>query len=959
MKSSRKAAQGLAVFAILSTAQAGFAQPKATGSLAGTVTDAQGGVLPGASIVALHLPTGASAQAVTGSDGRFVLPGLRPGGPFKITVTMAGFRVQERRDVFVTAGEVTRVDTVLQLASIDVAVTVEGYRDSHSRALQQKQTATNIMDIVSSDAIGNLPDRNVSEAVGRLPGLSLMLDFAGGEGRYVSIRGVEPSLNQVTLDGATLAAPGGVRLGRAVPLDTLGASQISQIEVIKSVTPDLDANALGGILNIKTTSPFARKGRFLAGSAGGNYSATREKSALSANVNFSDLFGPGEKWGLSAGANYDKRYYANHRLQSAWNLRTINGTDIWLPNSLELNTDAGFFERYGGNFGLEYHPDTDTRFYLRLNYTAQNHPFDQFETNVNVANTSNRVTLDSPTTGVFAAAGVRTERRELNDRIDQELLAVTGGFKKVIGEFTIEPMLTFSSAQEDLVLVRRRDFRSNTGTTGPVIFDFGGFEFRRWEVDPALDTPAKYLLRRTGDNGGGTNEDTLTAKIDIRREAHKLFGHPGYLKAGFKYLQRDRVVDLTAFRLLPTAAWTQTLAQLGTQPPIPGYRGRFTTGFRVNGQAVTDFIQANPSMTTVDAVTTAANSIEDDFQLDEFIYSGYAMGSVDINKLTLLGGVRWEKTDDTLRAVEARTAGGTLVGEFPTSGTTSYDKLFPNLQAAYRFTKQIVLRAAITKTLGRPAYEDARPLSRFNYTPLGASALDPAFPNTGTLNIGNPDLGPFLSTNYDLSLEWYGKAHGIVSAALFHKGIQDPIYSFVETRRNVVQSGVGLERLDVTSVRNADSGDISGVEINIYQPFRFLPAPFDGLGIDANVTRMTSSVNVPTRPGEDFPFFLQPGKLANITLFYEKARFSGRIAWSYMDEQLISLGSNATLDFYRHPRDQYDAQLSYRITPHYSVVASARNLTREPERVSYGFTNRMRTTRDLGRDFRVGVSFNY
>jgi TonB-dependent receptor len=925
------------------------------GDIVGVVSDSSNKeFLPGASVLLVE----GGRTEFADSGGRFRFSGLAAGN-YTLRFMYVGHETKTEAVRVPASGEVV-VSIAMRQEVIELeAVVVEGYRAGRARAFQQKRNAINIADIVSSDAIGNLPDRNVSEAAGRLPGVSLVLDFDGGEGRYVSIRGVEPNLNQVTLDGATLAAPGGVRLGRAVPLDTLHASQISQIEVIKSATPDMDANALGGTLNIKTASPFDHKERFLAGSVGFNHSGTTEKSGLASDVTFSDIFGPKRHWGLSLGASYDKRFYANHRLQSAWDLRTIGGTEMWLPNRLELNSDTGIFERYGGNFGLEYRPEADARFYLRLNQSRQYHPFDQFETNVNVDNSPARVTLASPTSGTFAAAGVRTERRELNDRVDQHLLAITGGFSKVVGEFTIEPMATFSTAQEKTVLARRRDFRSNTGTTGAVTFDIGAFDFRRWAVDPAVDTPDKYPLRRTGDNYGTTDEDTLTAKIDVRRKADALFGRPGNLKAGFKYLQRDRVVDLTAVRLLPGATWNQTLAQLGTRAPIPVYRGRYTTGFRVNGQAATDYIKANPSATTFDAVTSAANSIEDDFDLDEYIYAAYAMGRVEIDKLTLLGGVRWEKTDATIRAVEARTVSGTLAGEFPTSGTRSYHEIFPNLQAAYRISDRFVLRAAITRTLGRPAYEDARPLSRFNYTPLGAAALNSAFPNTGTLNIGNPNLGPFLGSNYDLTLEWYGKGSGIVSAALFRKDVRDPIYSFVETRQNVVHSGVALERLDVSGVRNADSGRISGVEINLYQPFSFLPSPFDGLGIDANVTRITSTVKVPVRPGEDFPFFLQPGKIANVTLFYERARVSVRIAWSYVDEQLISLGSNATLDFYRHPRDQYDAQLSYRITPHYSVVASARNLGREPEQVSYGWTNRLRTSRDLGRDFRISLKFNY
>src|SRR5206468_9759255 len=134
------------------------------------------------------------------------------------------------------------------------AVVVQGYREGRSRALQFKKTSANILDVVSSDSIGNLPDRNVAEAAARVPGVSLSFqggDEDQGEGIYVSIRGVDPSLNQVMLDGATMAAPGGFRLGRAVPLNAISPGQVSQIEVIKSVLPDMDANSLGGTLNIK------------------------------------------------------------------------------------------------------------------------------------------------------------------------------------------------------------------------------------------------------------------------------------------------------------------------------------------------------------------------------------------------------------------------------------------------------------------------------------------------------------------------------------------------------------------------------------------------------------------------------------------------------------------------------------------------------------------------------------
>jgi iron complex outermembrane receptor protein len=137
--------------------------------------------------------------------------------------------------------------------------------------------------------------------------------------------------------------------------------------------------------------------------------------------------------------------------------------------------------------------------------------------------------------------------------------------------------------------------------------------------------------------------------------------------------------------------------------------------------------------------------------------------------------------------------------------------------------------------------------------------------------------------------------------------------------------------MDFSSRKNADEGRISGVELSVYQPFRFLPRPFDGFGIEANYTRISSSVKIPTRPGEDLPFFRQPDDIVNATLFYEKARFSGRVAYSYASEQLLSVGGNVLADTLITARGQYDALFSYRISDNYRITASVRNVTREPE----------------------------
>jgi TonB-dependent receptor len=311
------------------------------------------------------------------------------------------------------------------------------------------------------------------------------------------------------------------------------------------------------------------------------------------------------------------------------------------------------------------------------------------------------------------------------------------------------------------------------------------------------------------------------------------------------------------------------------------------------------------------------------------------------------------------RAVEERTIGSGLPIRIPSSGTANYDKYFPNLQGVYHFTEQLQLRAAYTQTIGRPAYEDARPLAVFNYSPI-ISPLNPQFANTGAVTVGNPKLKPYFSQSYDVSLEWYAKKSGSVfTAAAFRKEIADPIYTFAETQRNTVYSGVGLESLTFTGKLNGTSGRISGVELNLHQPFRFLPAPFDGFGIDGNITFISSQEVIPTRPGEDIPFFRQPSKIRNLTFFYEKAGLSARIAYSFSGEQINTLGGSLLNDRYNRNRKQYDGQVRYRFTKNYSATFSVRNITREPDEASYGIKYLVQSSRLLDRDYKLSLDFNF
>ena len=183
-------------------------------------------------------------------------------------------------------------EEIVELEEYEVA----GFREGLAKAMADQRAASNIIDIVSADSVGKLPDSNVAEALSRMPSVHIVQNK--GEGRYLSIRGVDPALNNVTLNGQSIAvSDNDGRGGRQAPLDVLSAASVDQIEVIKTVTPDMDANSVGGIINLKMPSAFDHEGTFAYGSGEVGFNDLCDDCEIySATANFGTRIG--EKVGV-------------------------------------------------------------------------------------------------------------------------------------------------------------------------------------------------------------------------------------------------------------------------------------------------------------------------------------------------------------------------------------------------------------------------------------------------------------------------------------------------------------------------------------------------------------------------------------------------------------------------------------------------------------------------------------
>ena len=223
------------------------AQVAHAAAVRGQVIDAaKGGPLPGAVV------STAGASTTTGSDGSFELDNVAA-GPVELTIAYIGYDT-ETSDADVRRQPRTPAIIALtgDVAAGDIVVT--GIRLAERRAIADKKSADNTVETLEANDVGKLPDQNIAEAVKRLPGLSVANDQ--GEGRYVIIRGIDPNLVNVTLNGQTLPAP--EPGGRVVKLDDLPSAMIQSVSVSKSILPSQDANAIGGSVDIRTKTAFDR-----------------------------------------------------------------------------------------------------------------------------------------------------------------------------------------------------------------------------------------------------------------------------------------------------------------------------------------------------------------------------------------------------------------------------------------------------------------------------------------------------------------------------------------------------------------------------------------------------------------------------------------------------------------------------------------------------------------------------
>ncbi len=795
-------------------------------------------------------------------------------------------------------------------------IIVTGIRRSLAQAADIKRDSAQVLDVITAEDVGKLPDANVAEALQRVTGVQITRVF--GEGQAVNIRGLQQV--RVEVDGRTLlgfsarvSPPENDNLGRSSGLDSVPSSLFGRLEVRKSPLASQVEGGLGGTVNLVTPKPFDFKKTTLTGQVQGTYSQEADKFEPGVTGLFTTTFADG-RIGVLISGEYQKRT-SNLQLFERNNFfNSLNGgtTTLTAPRLLQYENVDIDRSRFGLNGSVQFQvsPEfvlTADGLYSKVNANRTNQ-FIAFNmpTSATARIITNPVLDGNAIVAGTAVGNVRTGNQVRRDPATSYLAGLNGKYES--GAFTLEADGYYSrgTLRQEIEVVTLQS--ANTVA--------GSFDFRNSTIpsltlntasgavfDPTLvaNYPARTDLLTLRANKLPANLSEWAGRLDAGYDA----GDGVKLKAGVRYV--DLRGDSQAFRSRADVgiATLQPYLDSGNAGFLSSIPGNFPRQF-LTGVPDVDFIldrvlAAEPNQSGDPAGTLRRNATRD-YDLRERTVSGYLMfdaeGQVLGMPTRVNAGVRVTHTDFKVDTFTQR--GAALL---PQTDRNSYINVLPSVNLTFNATDKLLLRLSASQTLQRAGLAELAPSTFVDATNL-------------TLTGGNAQLTPPIASNLDLSLEYYTSRTSLISAALFYKDVQDFIAT--NTTEQVIP---GFENLGVVRVirpENVASAKVKGFEVGVTQFLDFLPSPLDGFGVIANYTFADS------KDSNGFPLVATSKHSYNLVGLYEKGPLSARIAYNWRDDAVFEF-TQGRPDVIA-ARSQLDAQIGLDLTDHVALSLQAQNL---------------------------------
>jgi TonB-dependent receptor len=884
------------------------------GGIAGTVKDSTGAILPGARVELRNGPS-----AVSDGQGQFTIANIAP-GTYTATVNYVGF-ASSITSVTVAAGQTARLNIVLGVASQNDVVIVTAERaHGEAESINEEKVADNILNVLPSEVIASLPNANIADAVGRLPGVTLERDE--GEGKYVQIRGTEPRLANLTLDGVEVPSPeGGVR---QVKLDVIPADLIESVQINKTLQPNLNGDAIGGSVNLVTKKAGDRPTLSLYG-LGGFTPIDNTRYVYEVGGTAGSRFGVQKRLGVMVSGSYDYNGRGIDDIEPVPG-GTLLSSGAFIPDI----SSAAFREylynrkRYGFGGSVDYRLSENSNLYVHTLYSD----FKDYGRRYEYVPATNDSGIPGTNLPSFT-----TEARDPDFQVASLSLGGnhTFGTALINWQFAVgrARMLNPIGGGESHVQFAYTGSASNcqwnsAATTNPYLPVF---------TPPCFSeayNPNNLQLQQIQDSAHGKAAQlNLEGTISAAKSYH-IGSHISTFETGFYIRNAHKFDDSYEIDYCPTNAATSPLASqfLNGFKNNNYYNGHYPYGPGVSWDKVQSFFKSNLGLfDTVSGPCSPQTAPQfgnnNNFDLVERVTAGYVMDSLDFSRFRVVAGVRFEGTqDNTVSCNCGLDPNNPNAGTLTAKGQGSYLDVLPSVSLRMRLDSHdnSALRLVYARGLSRPD-----PQFLTTATSVDNSTTPP------TLTIGNPALKPEHANNYDLLYERYLHPLGVVQVGFFYKSLSTPIVL------NLAPP-TATQPDQVNQAVNAGSAHITGVEFNFQQHFSYLPSLLSGLGLAANYSYTTSrahNVN-PTGPRSDSPALLrQAPNTWNISPTYDRGRLSSRVGLAYNGANIFQYlfvdGAPGGIrgpsgDVYLYSHFQVDAQASVYLGKGLTAIASGLNL---------------------------------
>lgn len=890
--------QVLLVIAVVVALSLNLVAQSSRGIISGKVVDSAGAVLKGARVEIQP----AGVAATTNNQGEFTITNVAP-GDYDVIISYVGFSEFTER-IVVKAGAATRVDALMKVASKNEEVVVLAERPhGEAEAINRTRAADNILQVLPSEVITSLPNANVADALGRLPSVTIERDE--GEGKYVQIRGTEPRLSNLTLDGINIPSPeSGVR---QIKLDTLASDLIESVEINKTLQANQDGDGIGGSVNLRTKTAGDSPTVTVFG-IGGYTPIIGGRGIDQFGGTVGKRFGEQKKLGVLFGGTYD------------WNGRGINdiepsptvGSITPHYDSIDLRDYKYYRSRWGFAGSTDYKFSEGSSVYLRGLFSqfrnwGQKWVYTLNDNDVPKASIDWRrpdyAIADLVAGGhhVFTSSWLSWDLSAARSRM---LASGGNGGASLKWNGGATNCYDDPSATTD---VYRPQFAASCYTSGTGnVLDISNYKLKSFSL-PSVGQSVQLNLQGSASYAKNYHLGSHSSTFE--------FG--GKLRNGHKF-DDSYGRSYTPIGTIPIAQFAGTFTDSGYYDksyPFPTKN--------VDYAKLQAFVLGNPALFSFDGGPGFNNG---NYDLIERVTAGYLMNTVDLtSRLRLIAGVRFEATHlDTLSFSNSNSGPTYKAGG-------DYLDVLPSASVRLAITKDSGLRFAYSRALARPNPQDIAQSVSFD---------DPQAPKY--VSLGNPNLKAEHADNFDILYEHYLTPVGLIQAGFFYKNLSDPIVSTQTQPTTGAYAG-----LFVTQPINAGSAWLTGFELAYQQRLTFLPGVLRGAGISANYSYTDSQAKNVIQGRSDSPALLrQAPKTWNISPTYDTKRFSVRVGMTFNDAMIYqyqwSDGADPVAgihgpagDTYLYKHFQVDAQGTVQLRKGLSLIAYGLNLNNEV----FGFYN--------------------